>query len=60
MLKIFFWNSFQSNIAPLLIGIFLIGSIIIFMLGLIGEYIKVIMDYSKKGPIIIEKERINF
>ena len=60
MLKLFFWNSFQSNIAPLLIGIFLIGSIIIFMLGLIGEYIKVIIDYSKKGPIIIEKERINF
>jgi len=60
ILKLFFWNSFQSNIAPLLIGIFLIGSIIIFMLGLIGEYIKVIIDYSKKGPIIIEKERINF
>ena len=60
MLKLFFWSSFQSNIAPLLIGIFLIGSIIIFMLGLIGEYIKVIMDYSKKGTKKIEKERINF
>jgi len=31
-----------------------------FFLGLIGEYVIVILDYNKKLPLVIEKERINF
>ena len=59
--KLLFWNSFQAGLAPLIIGIFFIGSIIIFMIGMIGEYIKIIIDYTKSNhPLVIERERINF
>ena len=58
--KLFFWNSFQLGIAPLVIGMFFLASIQIFFLGLIGEYVSLILSYKKKYPIVIEKERINF
>ena len=37
--KILYWDSFDLGIAPLLIGLFTIGSIQIFLLGFIGEYV---------------------
>ncbi|MDB9735879.1 glycosyltransferase family 2 protein [Candidatus Pelagibacter ubique] len=58
--KLFFWNSFQLGIAPLVIGMFFLASIQIFFLGLIGEYVSLILSYKKKYPLVIEKERINF
>ena len=58
--KLFFWNSFQVGIAPLVIGVFFLGSIQIFFLGLIGEYVSLILSYKKKTPLVVEKERINF
>ena len=57
--KLFFWNSFQLGIAPLVIGMFFLASIQIFFLGLIGEYVSLILSYKKKYPLVIEKERIN-
>ena len=41
--KIIFWNSFSVGIAPIVIGLFLIASIQITLLGLVGEYIGVIL-----------------
>ena len=58
--KLLYWNSFELGIAPLIIGIFGIGSIQIFLLGLIGEYIGVLLIHTRKLPLVIEKERINF
>lgn len=58
--KIFFWNNFQAGFAPILIGLFFIGSIIIMMLGIIGEYLKTLIEYNKKENLLLEKERINF
>ena len=58
--KLFYWNSFELGIAPLIIGIFGIGSIQIFLLGLIGEYVGVLLIHARKLPMVIEKERINF
>ena len=58
--KLFFWNSFQLGIAPLVIGMFFLASVQIFFLGLIGEYVSLILSYKKKYPLVIEKERINF
>ena len=55
-----YWDAFQLGFAPILLGVFFIGSIIIFMLGIIGEYLKILLEYNKKAPLIIEKERINF
>jgi hypothetical protein len=59
-LKILFWGSFSLGIAPIIIGLFALSGFQMFFLGLIGEYVIVILDYSKKLPLVIEKERINF
>lgn len=59
-LKIIFWDNFNLGIAPVIIGIFMIGSLQLLFLGIIGEYIKVLYDNIKKRPLVIEDERINF
>jgi hypothetical protein len=58
--KIFNWYSFQLGLAPILVGFFGIASIQIMIIGLIGEYVSVVLSYSKNLPLVIEKERINF
>lgn len=58
--KLSFWNSFSVGIAPLVIGIFFVGGVQLFFLGIIGEYIGAIFTQVKKRPLVIEKERINF
>jgi len=58
--KIFNWESFTIGVAPLIIGFFLIASIQIFLLGFIGEYVMSILTQTRKLPLVIEKERINF
>ena len=60
ILKLFFWNSFELGSAPTIIGIFTISSIQIMLLGLLGEYIGVILLHQRNMPLVIEKERINF
>jgi glycosyltransferase involved in cell wall biosynthesis len=58
--KIFYWASFDLGIAPLVIGIFIFASIQILLIGIIGEYIGVILLHQRNMPLVIEKERINF
>jgi glycosyltransferase involved in cell wall biosynthesis len=58
--KIFFWDSFDLGIAPLIVGLFGIASIQIFLLGFIGEYVMNILTQTRKLPLVVEKERINF
>ena len=58
--KLLNWNSFDAGVAPLIIGLFFIASIQIFLLGFIGEYVMNILTQTRKLPLVIEKERINF
>lgn len=58
--KLIFWDSFSLGIAPIVIGIFVVSSIQITLLGLIGEYIGIILLHQRNMPLVIEKERINF
>ena len=58
--KIIFWESFQLGIAPLIIGIFSFASIQILLLGIIGEYIGILLIHQRNMPLVIEKERVNF
>lgn len=60
ILKLMFWDSFGMGVAPALIGVFLLGSIQLFFIGLIGEYIMNINTRVMHRPLVIEKERINF
>jgi len=58
--KLMYWNSFEVGIAPLVIGIFGFASIQILLLGIIGEYIGILLIHLRNLPLVIEKERINF
>jgi glycosyltransferase involved in cell wall biosynthesis len=58
--KVIFWNSFTLGIAPLVIGLFFFGSVQLFFIGIIGEYIGSIHTQVLKRPLVVEKERINF
>lgn len=58
--KLIYWDSFMVGMAPLVIGIFFFGSVQLFFIGLLGEYIGMILRKVTKRPIVVEKERINF
>lgn len=58
--KLIYWSNFQLGMAPLVIGLFFLGSIQLLSLGILGEYVGAIYTRVNKKPIIIEKERINF
>jgi glycosyltransferase involved in cell wall biosynthesis len=58
--KLIFWNSFSVGVAPVVLGLFFIGSVQMFFMGIIGEYIGSIYTQVKRRPLVVEKERINF
>jgi len=60
VLKLIFWNRFQMGTAPILIGMFFFGSVQIFFIGLIGEYIASIHTQVLRRPLVVERERVNF
>ena len=60
VLKLVDWYGFNAGSAPVVIGVFLLGGIQLFFIGLIGEYILNINTRVIHRPIVVEEERINF
>ena len=60
ILKLLFWNRFAAGMAPILIGMFFLGSLQLFFIGFIGEYISSINRRVMNRPLVVEEERINF
>lgn len=60
ILKLCNWDSFPMGNAPILIGVFLLGSVQLFFIGLLGEYVLSINTRVMRRPLVIEEERINF
>ena len=60
--KLIFWDNFIAGSAPILIGVFFIGSVQVLFLGMLGEYIGLIdaRIRSRGHPYVVEDERINF
>ncbi len=58
--KLLYWYSFQLGFTPLIVGLFFGISFLVFMLGIIGEYIGFIFTQVRNLPLVFEKERINF
>ena len=58
--KLINWYTFTMGLAPIIISITFLGSVQLFCLGLLGEYIAAIYTRIDKKPLVIEKERINF
>lgn len=60
VMKLLYWDLFQAGTAPILIGMFGLGSIQLFFIGLLGEYILTINSRVMKRPLVVEEERLNF
>lgn len=58
--KLIFWYQFSLGSAPLVIGLFFLGSVQLMFLGIVGEYIGAIYTQVVHRPLVIEKDRINF
>jgi polyisoprenyl-phosphate glycosyltransferase len=57
--KLIFWSSFEVGVAPLVLGLFFLGSVQLIALGIIGEYVGAIHTTVMNRPLVTEKERIN-
>jgi len=60
VLKLTHWYSFHAGYAPMIIGLFLIGAIQLFFIGIMGEYILNINTRVIARPLVVEEKRINF
>jgi glycosyltransferase involved in cell wall biosynthesis len=58
--KLLFWTRFSVGMAPVVIGIFLIGSIQLMFMGMLGEYVGAIHTQVQHRPLTVELERVNF
>jgi glycosyltransferase involved in cell wall biosynthesis len=57
--KLAFWRSFTVGVAPVVLGLFFLGSVQLIALGIIGEYVGSIHTFVLNRPLVTEKERIN-
>ena len=60
VLKLIYWNEISIGIAPLMIIVSFMLSILLFFLGLIGEYVGAIYTQVLNRPLVFVKERVNF
>ena len=60
ILKLLHWNDFPAGMTPILLVVFVIGSMQLFFIGLLGEYIMNMNARLMNRPLEIEQERINF
>jgi glycosyltransferase involved in cell wall biosynthesis len=60
VLKLAWWDTFDLGLAPLVIGVYFFGSVQLFFIGMVGEYIGSIHTQVYHLPLVVERERINF
>ena len=48
------------GITTLIVALFFFGGVQLFFLGLLGEYVLAIYGQTRRKPLIVERERINF
>ena len=60
VMKLIWWDRFPAGMAPMLIGMLFLGSVQLFFIGFLGEYIMSINQRVMKRPLVIEEERLNF
>ena len=58
--KLIWWDSFPAGSAPTLLATLVFGSVTIFLVGLLGEYVMSINTRLMNRPLVIEEERIGF
>jgi glycosyltransferase involved in cell wall biosynthesis len=58
--KILNWESYPTGIAAIGVGVFILGSVQLFFIGFMGEYVLNINTRVMHRPLVIEEERLNF
>ncbi len=43
----------------ILLAIALVGSLLLFAIGIVGEYVGLVLTYARRFPAVVERERIN-
>ncbi len=59
IIKLIYWDKFQAGLAGMSVGLFFIGSILLFFIGFQGEYILNINTRVMKRPLVVEEKRLN-
>lgn len=57
VLKLAFWERFPAGYAPAVIGVFFLGSLQIFLVGILGEYVGAVLTQVRHRPWVVEKAR---
>lgn len=60
LMKLFYWREFVMGQAPIVVGLFFLGSVQLLFIGIAGEYIGAIHTKVTKRPLVVERERLNF
>ncbi len=60
VMKLIWWDRFVAGMAPILIMVTVLGSMQLFFIGFLGEYVLSINKRVIHRPLVIEEERINF
>jgi len=60
IMKLIHWDSFSFGTAATQVGTFLIGSLQLFFIGFVGEYIVNMNTRVMRHPLVIEETRLNF
>ena len=58
--KLIHWDTYSYGVAAILVGIFSIGAMLLFFLGVMGEYILSINTRSMRRPRVVVGEKLNF
>lgn len=60
ILKLIYWDRFTAGMVPLILLVSFLGSLQLFFIGLMGEYILSMNKRLMNRPLVVEEERINF
>lgn len=60
IVKFTIWYRFPAGIAPILIGMLFLGSVQLLFMGVLGEYIGVILRKVSRKPDVILNDKLNF
>lgn len=60
IMKVLFWNTYPLGTASIITGVYLLGSLQLFFIGLIGEYIMSMNTRIMHRPLVVEAARLNF
>jgi glycosyltransferase involved in cell wall biosynthesis len=60
ILKLLYWDTFPAGSIPILLAVLVLGSVQLFFIGFLGEYVININSRIMNRPLVIEEERLNF